>query len=206
MLDYVSYRPLFVVLGFLHEYAGRRIVAQSDLVEQFFGDEHAAALFAHYLHALGQEQHLGTPVRRERRHGQTYFYSHALTQLIDAVYLRHGLTGSTASGATASPPGSGVEHTATGRISAAVFPAGDHTAKLSYLLGAYHRYGEQNAFRLANAYHKVQLVKQLLHDVGSPSVTIWYPPPDRVPAVYRVVFEPTADLRAAFGLQRIGGA
>jgi hypothetical protein len=62
----------------------------------------------------------------------------------------------------------------------------------------------QNAFRFANAFHKVQLVQQLLREVGSSDVVIIYPDPERIPAVYRVAFAPTQELIARFDLRLFG--
>jgi hypothetical protein len=196
---------IFAVLGFLNEYAGRRVVQDGDLVESFYANETSQAKrFKQYLKRLIDEYHLDTTLRSEIVEQCIFFHSLELTRLIDAYYLEHGLTGTIPDGTSAYTEGAGFFRNHAGHISAAVFPAEDREARLSYLVGAHERYGEQNSFRFANAFHKVQLVQQLLYDVGCPKVVIVYPNPDRIPAIYRIAFEPTSELITRLKLRLYG--
>lgn len=129
-----------------------------------------------------------------------------MTQLIDSYYLSNFLTGKTADGTPADTEGLGVFRKFAGLISEAVFPVGDQEARWSFLMGTYQRYGWQNAFRFANAGHKMQLVAQLLREVGSPHVVVIYPHPDLIPSMSNVAFEPTSELVERLGLELLGYA
>jgi hypothetical protein len=186
---------IYAVLGFLNEYIGRTITQDSDLVEHFWVNETKKAdLFEKYLIRLVDEYCLQTSLRREVSEGHTYFLSTEITQLINSLYLQHHLTGTDSNGNPAYTSGQGFFQQNTGRISVEIFPASDREAKLSYLIGAHQRYGEENMFLFANAYHKAQLVYQLLQELGSPNVVLVNADPDRVPSPFRVIFEPTAEL------------
>jgi hypothetical protein len=126
--------------------------------------------------------------------------------LIDSYYLEHGLTGSNPDGTPAYTQGQGFFSRHTGKISASIFPSDDREARLAFLIGAHHRYGDQNSFVFFNAWHKVQLVKQLLSDVGCSQVVIIYSHPEAIPATFRIGFEPTPELIARFQLKLPGVA
>jgi hypothetical protein len=115
--------------------------------------------------------------------------------------LENHLTGTQVDGSPAYTQGEGFFRKHPGLISEAVFPAEDRESRLSYLIGAYQRYGERNFFRFYNAGHKVKLVAKLLKEAGCPNVVIIYPVPDAIPAVTLVAFEPTEELIERFGLE-----
>ncbi|MCU0534362.1 MAG: hypothetical protein MUD14_10765 [Hydrococcus sp. Prado102] len=197
-----SSHTIYAVLGFLNEYIGRTIAQNGDLVEHFWVNETKKAdIFEKYLMCLVDEYCLQTSVRREMSEGHTYFLSAEITELINSFYLKHNLTGTDSNGNPAYTTGQGFFQQNTGRISADVFPSEDREAKLSYLIGVHQRYGEENMFLFANAYHKAQLVYQLLQELGSPSVVLVYADPDRAPSPFRVAFEPTAELIDRFCLR-----
>ncbi len=197
---------IFAVLGFLNEYAGRYIARDSDHIETFSHIERAkAVLFEKYLRQLIDEFQLDTTIHRESRGDKSkesiFFYSKELARLINAYYLRNHLTGTEVDDSPAYTQGEGFFRKQAGLISEAVFPADDRESRLSYLIGAYQRFGQRNFFRFYNAGHKVKLVANLLKEAGSPNVVIIYPDPDAIPAVTLVAFEPTEELIERFGLQ-----
>ena len=193
--DVPASKTIYAVLGFLDEYIGRTIAKDGEVVEHFWVKEtEKADIFEKYLVRLIDEYNLSTSLRREISEGHTYFFSTELTQLIDSFYLKHYLTGTDAYGNPAYTKGPGVFKQNTGKISAAIFPSGDREAKISYLIGAHQREGEENRFLFANAYHKAQLVYQLVKELGSPSVVFVHPDPDKIPSCFQVAFEPTAEL------------
>lgn len=197
-----SSHVIYAILGFLSEYIGRTITKNGELVEHFYVNEPKKAdIFEKYLMCLIDEYSLQTSLRREISKGHTYFLSAEITQLINSFYLKHYLTGTDSNGNPAYTIGQGIFQQNTGMISAEVFPSGDREAKLSYLIGVHHRYGEENMFFFANAYHKAQLVHQLLQELGSPKVVFVYGDPERVPYSFRVAFEPTAELIERFCLR-----
>lgn len=190
-----AFHTLYAVLGFLEEYIGRTITQDGDLVEHFWVNETKKAdIFEQYLIRLMDEYCLQTSLRREVSEGHIYFLSAEITQFINALYLQHYLTGTDSTGNPAHTTGQGSFQQNTGKISAEIFPPGDREAKLSYLIGVYQRYGEENMFSFANAYHKARLVYQLLQELGCPNVVFVYADPDRIPSSFRVAFEPTAEL------------
>lgn len=197
-----SSHTIYAVLGFLCEYIGRTITKDGELVEHFFVNEtETTDIFEKYLMRLIDEYSLQTYLRREMSKGHTYFLSAEITQLINSFYLKHYLTGTDSNVNQAYTTGQGFFQQNTGKISTEVFPSGDREAKLSYLIGVHQRYGEENIFSFANAYHKAQLVHQLLQELGSPNVVLVYPKPDRAPCLFRVAFEPTAELIERFCLR-----
>ncbi len=194
-------KAIYAVLGFLDEYAGRYIAEDGDEVEFFYRDEaHEATRFGAYLYRLIDELELKTDLIREDIDGATLFHSAELTRLIDSYYLSNGLTGANPDGTPAYTDGRGFFRQHAGLISARVFPAGDTEAKWSFLQGAYERYGWNNAFRFANAWHKAKLIEQLLRELGSPEVVIIYSDPRRTPSVTNVAFGPTPELISRLGL------
>jgi hypothetical protein len=197
-----SSHTIYAVLGFLEEYIGRTVAQNGDLIEHFWVNETKKAdIFEKYLMRLVDEYYLQTSLRREMSDEHTYFLSAEITGLINSFYLKHYLTGTDSNGNPAYTTGQGFFQQNTGRISADVFPSGDREAKLSYLIGAHQRYGEENMFLFVNAYHKAQLVYRLLQELKSPNVVIVYPDPDRAPCALRVAFEPTEELIARFCLR-----
>lgn len=197
-----SSHTIYAVLGFLEEYIGRTITQNSNLVEHFWVNETKQAdIFEKYLIRLIDEYCLQTSLHRVVVEEHTYFLSPEITQLINDLYLQHDLTGTDSDGNPAYTTGQGFFQQNTGRISAEIFPPGDREAKLSYLIGVHQRYGEENMFLFANAYHKAQLVYQLLQELGNPNVVFVYADPDRAPSSFRVAFEPTVELIERFCLR-----
>jgi hypothetical protein len=197
-------QAIFAVLGFLDEAVGREINPDSPLVERFqAGEKQQSYRFKNYLMSLIAQQRLRTMLRSEEVEGQTYFYSAELAKLINVYYLDHGLVSDPAD-FRMNADGADPVASQVGKISAAVFPEGDRQAQLSYLIGAYQRYGEQNTFRFTEALHKAHLVQHLLQDLGGTSVVMIYPPPERSPAIYRVAFAPTPELVGCLELRLAG--
>jgi hypothetical protein len=68
--------------------------------------------------------------------------------------------------------------------------------KLSFLVGAYIRFGNENAYVFANAEHKVRLTLRLLEEVGCTNLNLSTNPDDCIPRVSTISFTPSAALAA----------
>lgn len=192
---------IFALLGFLDEYFCRRIAKDGEHVEYLAPSEvDKAPIFEKYLLQLVRDHRLDTTVRQVLMGDGIMFCSKELTRLIDSYYLNASQI-KTAELRRIFNATEGVIPQSHAFITEAVFPTGDREARLSYLVGAYQRYGERNFLRLYNAKHKVRLIAKLLKDVNSPNVVIVYSDPKLVPAVSMVTFEPTDELIARFELR-----
>jgi hypothetical protein len=201
-----STHTVYAVLGFLDEYSGR-YVSEDNLIERFYPNEtEKARIFQKYLLRLIQEYQLRPDLRSVVSDECTCFYSKELAQLINSYYLTHYLTGKDENGNPAYTRGQGFIRQNAGLISVEIFPPDDRESKFSFLIGAFQRYSQKgrNIFQFANAHHKAKLVQQLLVDVGSSQVVFVYSPPDCVPCVYGVAFEPTIELIDRMNLKLFG--
>jgi len=197
----IAVQTLFFILGSLDEYGGRAIIENGHRVERFYANEKAVAnTFKTYLRTLAQEHHLDPSIETEIEEdaGGIVFHSQALTALIDGCYSFDFAT----SGYMAVGP---APRRVDAYISRAVFERADREAKLSFLSGAYVRYGEGSLFRLANSRHKAEIIKELLEECGCSHVELIHANAGYIPAVFEVRFRPSAELRAWLSTFR-GGA
>jgi hypothetical protein len=184
---------LFFILGCLDEYGGRQIIENGNSVERFYAGERTIAnIFHTYLQKLATEQQLDSSIDVEvDQSGGIVFYSAPLTALIDDCYIFDFSTSGYVSDGSES-------RRADAYISMQVFKPVNRRAKLSFLAGAYVRFGEKSVFRFANARHKAELVRELLTELGCTNVELIHSNPGYIPAVFDVVFEPSDEIRDWF--------
>ena len=187
--------PLYFVLGCLDEYGGRCIVEGGEKVEHFYASErNIANIFQSYLIGLAREHELDHLLEtRIEDSGAIEFYSRALTALIDSRYTFDF-------SATGYVTASSEPRRTDAYVTREMFEPGDRRARLSFLSGAYVRFGEGPPFRFANARHKAELVRDLLEELGCGRVEIVHANPGYVPALLEVSFEPSQELRAWFSM------
>jgi len=188
-------QTLFFILGCLDEYLGRCIIEDGDQVERFYASEKDAANTFHaHLVRLAHERQLDPDleIKVEEDSGGISFHSRALTALIDSCY---SFDFSTSAYRASDTEPTRVE----AFISRDVFERGDRRAKLSFLAGAYVRYGEGSLFRFANAEHKAELIRDLLNEFGCSQVELVHTNPGGyVPWIFEVRFEPSPELSPWF--------
>ena len=188
----IAVQTLYFVLGCLDEYMGRAIIENGHQVERFYASEkNAANTFKTYLVKLAREHQLDSTIETEVEEdaGGIVFRSRALTALIDACYtLDFSISGYVTVG---SEP-----RRADACISREIFGPEDKVKKLSFLSGAYIRYGSGSLFRFANARHKAELVRDLLKEFGCSHVELVHANPGYTPAVFEVRFRPSDELNA----------
>lgn len=180
---------LYLVLGFLDEFDGRVIFDdQPDFVEcADLAMPETSQIFLRHLDALARERQIAPATRETDIHGRPVLRSLALAALINGCYTK------------VLPSGYADEQgRPIGRrmlVSHDMF--GDNAAvrTLSYLAGAYLRDGEGNAFRIAGASHKVDLIAALLNELGCSETTVTYRP-GWVPRVHTLAYQPTPDVAA----------
>ena len=85
-------------------------------------------------------------------------------------------------------------------ISMDVFKGQDKTAKLSYLAGAYARYGfwgydNKFAFRMTNAAHKIDLIAELLKEFGCTDMSHKNSDPQAIPMTHTLKFVASPDVK-----------
>ncbi len=178
--------PLFVVLGWLEEYAGRSI-ADSAIVERFWPQEkERAPRFADRLRQLAEWHGVDAQVGVvELGEGSRAVVAPKLRRIVDECYGR----------VRKDPVTIEDEVVMVGRayVREAMLGPGDLDARFSYVLGAYERYGDGWSIRLTNADHKAQLLRQLLVELGCDEV-VWRSACG-VPRLQSIEFVPTDALR-----------
>jgi hypothetical protein len=154
--------PVYEALGFLNEYTGRFVTADSDTVEWFYPAEvDVAEMFRVLLSRVARDHGLPAEVRMSREEGgHTVLLSEALARLLNGMYLERR--------AREQPDGSPTVYDL--RVSDAMFASVERKIKIAYLAGAYRRYGRGNAIGFANAEHKAIVIERLLRDVGCTGV------------------------------------
>ncbi len=205
---------LYLVLGFLDEFDGRVIFDdQPDFVEcTDLATPETSAVFLRHLDALARERQIAPATRETDVHGRPVLGARGRPAPInggytngraagDAPELRSLALAALINGCYSKvlPSGYADEHgRPIGRrmlVSHDMF--GDNAAvrTLSYLAGAYLRDGEGNAFRIAGASHKVDLIADLLNGLGCSETTVTYRP-GWVPRVHTLAYQPTPDVAA----------
>jgi hypothetical protein len=180
---------LFFILGFLDEYNGRHIVENDDRVEIFYGDEKdKAEIFKTYLAKLAEEIVIDPTINVEvNEGGHITFYSRELSALINSYYVCSFLKSVYV--VSDSQP-----KCMEAFIKKEIFGHANAEEKLSYITGAYARYGKGNVFRLANSSHKLDIIGELLKELGCQRVELAHVNPGYVPAIYELVFEPSGEV------------
>jgi hypothetical protein len=194
----------FAILGFLDEYLGRQIVEGDEIVEHFYPDEVAAAeAFQNLLHLLQQERGLTTPIERVvGNQGHIYFVSRELTSLVNSYYTANLEIDHTSTRLNKGPflfVSNQLPYKAFKPVSGAWLKPEEYNPRFSFLLGAYQRYGSENAYTFSNSTGKADLVHTLLCEIGCDYVG-WKSWLKGVPIRNVVEFEPTEDLCMLFGL------
>lgn len=178
---------IFTILGFLNEYAGRTIVEDGDDVEHFFCDEHdKALLFQKYLEDLKVERNINTIVQEKIvQKCLTDIYSRELTKTINSFYKYEFKS-----------ENGDKKKTTNALIDRDIFLESDRESKLAYLKGAYLRYGYGDSLTLFNAKHKVDLIIDLLKEVGCTNVSL--NSENTIPVTYKIGFHPTDEIKKLF--------
>ena len=160
--------PLYEVLGWLEESAGRNVVEGGDVVERFYPEEREkAAQFRKALSTLMYAQGFETEIREELSdNGFTEFRSRPLAEALNTLYVERLTMGK------ALMPDGSQKPIAQAMVSAAMFAQAGPNDKLAYLRGAYRRYGSGQTFTFANARHKATLIAELLIELGCNDVVL----------------------------------
>lgn len=191
---------VFYVLGYLDEYLGRTIVEDGDRIEGLYcNEQERAPSFGAILVRLALEQGLDPAIREEiRQECLVSFHSRAIAARLDSCY-RYQLSSASVAQAedgTYRRLGKGtLELTMFVRRSAvSTAQALDHERALSYIAGAWARYGRGDAFVFANSHEKATRIAQLLTMLGCRDVRLesnfGY-----IPQTNILRFTPTAELR-----------
>lgn len=170
-------KAIYFILGCLDEYMGRAIIEKgADDVERFYSSEvQASQVFEKYLKLLVAEESINTTIRKEiSEGGHISFHSPELYERINSMYPHSFFNSPTMVRPRNKPDGPYVS-LVHAFVSMNLFKGQDKTAKLSFLAGAYARYGHQIGdnkfeFRTANAWHKINLIGELLKELGCSNV------------------------------------
>ncbi len=189
----------FILLGFLDEYAGRRIFKNGDEIEWFYPTEvRAADRFESYLVKLIEEKNLVTTIERKTLDGRIHFYSQEITSLLNSFYGQNfeyeRSIGSLDSNEVKRYSISELSYSAFKPITSARFNADEFDSRFSYLFGVYQRYGKENIIELANATQKAELVNRLFQEIRCDYVT-WTLRQDCVPFYNKIEFALTEELK-----------
>ncbi|BCO11607.1 hypothetical protein GEOBRER4_n3736 [Citrifermentans bremense] len=198
-------KPIFFILGCLDEYRGRGIIEKgADGVESFYSSEvQASKVFEKYLRLLVAEESIHTEIRKEISDGgHISFHSSELCQHINSMY-QYSFDNSHTMVKPHKYPNGPYVRMVEAFISIDVFKGQDKTAKLSYLAGAYARYGhhfdDNNfAFRTANAGHKISLIAELLKELDCKDVTHEKSDPNLMPMTHTLKFTASTEIKKLF--------
>ena len=186
--------PVFVVLGYLDEYWGGRLVTNSDAVERFYPGKRAAADgFEGWLGKMADNRSICSAIeKRVDDAGFVQFVSRDMASFINAFYR--------AARPTSSPGDKSRQSKALPReVFGAAPRSRSHHEELdrrfSYILGAYERYGVGTAVRLANAGSKAELLRDILVEIGCEDVC-WRMEAQGAPVLNSIEFVPTVPLRS----------
>lgn len=197
-------KTIYFILGCLDEYLGRTIVEkEADVVEHFYSSEvQASQVFEKYLKRLVSEENINTQIRKEVQTdgGHILFHSPELYQRINSMYTYD--FNKSSQRVSKNPGGPWVRAVKT-FVSINIFNEQDKTAKLSYLAGAYARYGNRFddndfGFNTANASHKMDLIEELLKEFGCREVTHEMSDPEAIPISHTVIFVASPEIKKLF--------
>jgi len=185
---------LSVILGFIDEYQGHRYEPNGEIIDCFYPAEREQAdSFREWLVALAAERGISASIRSETREsGHIDVSCRDLAFLISESYRvrRRSLYYSIDLHGEPCPSIEVYDL----YISEEVFAHAGMREKLSFLVGAYLRFGKENAYVFANAEHKVRLTMNLLEEVGCTNVSLSTNPDDCIPRVSTISFAPSAAL------------
>ena len=181
---------LYLVLGFLTEFPYGRMIFDGDVDFVEFANAappEAQAWFTRQLDALARERQVApATLESDERLGWPVLRSHALAALINGCYADVRSEG------MRDAEGRAARHMYASR---AMFRDSSKAQILSYLAGAFVRDGKDNAFDIAMADHKVDVVAGLLEKLGCSDLTVTYRP-GWVPRVHCLRYKPTAEVEA----------
>ncbi len=197
--------PKYVVLGMLSEYRGRSICETSNVVERFFVSESKVAeWFKTYLSLLSEQAGILSCIEIEK--SETGFSSVLSSEM--RSYL-NGVFVSDSDSINALEAKSHIWPGPHSKIHVGMFPlvttprylSKERDPRYSYLYGAYLREGSEDelAYRIANASHKVELIKQFLEDLDCEWISHKYYPKG-APTIHHITFG--ADVRLSKILDR----
>lgn len=197
----------YVVMGMINEYMGRRCVEGGDHVESFYPNERVAAdSFESHISACLVARGVSTLLQREKgSEAHILFRSRPATALVDSWYSPDY---SNASGSELTFEGMTRRTVSVESLPRRHFrglpaqPYGDMDAidqRLSYILGAWIRYGKGSSFRFSNSQGKVELVREFLLTMRCPEVA-WRTLGDTVPTGHTLKYTPTPVLAAFLGI------
>lgn len=197
-------KTIYFLLGCLDEYMGRGIVeGKADVVEHFYASEsQASQVFEKYLKLLISEEAINTQIRKKISEDGYHitFHSPELYQRINGMYpYDFDKSRTKVSGRPEGP----YVRMVKAFTSMNLFDGQDKTAKLSYLAGAYARYGlhfEENkySFHTANAGQKIALISDLLKEFGCEYVTHETSDPRAVPISHTLLFAASPEIKKLF--------
>ncbi len=198
-------KAIYFILGCLDEYMGRAIIEKdADGVASFYSSEvQASQVFEKYLRLLVAEESIHTEIRKEISDGgHISFHSPELYQRINSMYPHSFENSHTMIKPHKNPNGPYVRMVEA-FISMDVFKGQDKAAKLSYLAGAYARYGfwgydNRFAFRMTNAAHKIDLIAELLKEFGCSDVSHETSDPKAIPMSHTLKFAASPDVKEIF--------
>jgi hypothetical protein len=191
---------IYFILGALNEYIARRIRELGDsTVERFYGSERKdAEVFNVYMTRLTAEEKINTSMSIQvGPGGHIYFVSPELRHRINSMYEYKFERSWGRLGVIDESRNMTIRETMA-YVSPDVFQNSGDQARLSYLAGAYMRYGEDDSFHFANADHKVDLIVDLLKQFGCRRVELKVSAPDIIPRGSTITFDPSGTLRHIF--------
>ncbi len=192
---------IFAVLGFLNDYMGRVVRQGKNLIEEFYPHENEiAAEFETHLHKLIAERNLKTTIIREiGPQGHVALLSPEIADLLNSyhvfvskhLYARDG------------------HDMSIYELPYAVFKPLEYNSpsfnealdeRLSYLAGAYRRFGKGKEIRLANCLTKSKNVFRLFQEISAVEdkyacqSVAWKVYPRNIPVGHAIIFEPSDEL------------
>ncbi len=173
----------FLILGAISDYMGRKVNLKStDVVDRFFAYEEA--LYDFIVNHSGYEVELSQKERHVR------LLSEALAKKINSFYKFE-------KGGKSSKDGINWAGTMDGTFKENVLRT--PSQKLSYVVGAYARYGEDLGndiykIELANSSEKAKVIVDLLNDLGCSHI-YFYRNPTLIPVQTKVYFRPTESIK-----------
>jgi hypothetical protein len=184
---------LFVVLGILDEYMGHPYNPDDDVVERFYPAEgELAEQFSAWLVRLAAERGIATTVRTENTEsGHISIHSRELAELISNCYRDRRPCGYIDSNAQQL------------YLNEEFFREAGVSERLSFLAGAYARFGKDTSFVYANAPHKAELTRLLLQHAGGLDLVVSTNPKGYVPRIDTVSFAASPEFAVTLALPRL---
>jgi len=203
--NFPKIKTVYFIMGCLDESTGRHIIEKhGDGVESFYSSEvQASRVFEKYLKRLIAEESIKTNIRKQiSEGGHISFHSPALYERINSMYP-HSFDNSRIRIKPRNKPNGPYVRMVEAFVSTDLFKGQGKEAKLSYLAGAYARYGHRLddnkfAFRTANAEHKIDLIAELLKEFGCRDVIHERSDPKAHPMTHTLKFTASAEIKKLF--------